>query len=160
MNEVKFPYKPNLIVFILSSFVMSSIAVGVGYIAKTNEQGLILNRIIEFSRDGATIFYWGLSVACGVLAIFGVMAVVGSLTSKKEIIISNNIISAPKSGISKKIITINLGEVTDVNIQSVQKQKFLNIVHPNQKLTIPQSMLPSKKIFEELTELVVSSVKG
>lgn len=158
MNEVKFPYKPNLVIFILSSVIMVSIAAGLVYIAKTNEQGLILNRIIEFSAEGATLFYWCLAVASTALALFSVLALMSILITKKEIILSSHSISAPKSGISKKIITINFRDVTDVNIQSVQKQKFLNIVHQNGKLTIPQSMLPNKKLFEELTELVVSRI--
>ncbi|HEB86009.1 MAG TPA: hypothetical protein ENI68_03195 [Gammaproteobacteria bacterium] len=160
MNDERFSYKPNIVVFILSSVVLAGIAVGMAYIAYTNEQGLILNGIIELSIEGATVFHWSLAVACGTLAIFGAVAVVGASTSKREIIVSGNIISAPKSGFSKKIIMINLAEVTDVNIQSVQKQKFLNIIHPSKKLAIPQAMLTSKQLFEKLTELVVSRVNG
>lgn len=160
MNEEKFPYQPNFVVFILSSVVLAGIAVGLGYIAFTNEQGLILNGVVEFSIGGATTFFWGLATASGIFAVIGVIAVAGALTSKREIVVSDSIISAPKSGFSKEIITINLTEVTDVNIQSVQKQKFLNIIHPSKKLAIPQAMLPSKQLFERLTELVESRVHG
>ncbi|MBI3561819.1 MAG: hypothetical protein HY080_08895 [Gammaproteobacteria bacterium] len=160
MNEVKFPYKPNVVIMILSTVTMASIALGLGYIAKTNDRGLILNRVIEFSVEGATIFYGCLAVACGVLAIFGVIATIIGLTTKKEILLTRSSISAPKSAISKKILTIPFKDVTKINIQTVQKQKFLHIIHARGKLTIPQNMLPSKKLFEELTTLIASRIPG
>ena len=127
-------------------------------------------RIEALMRHEAEIFSWNCCVykegfetyltANGGDHEFVVVAIISVLSSKKEILLSSNNISAPKSGISKKIVTINLKDVTDVNIQSEQKQKFLNIVYQNGKLTIPQSMLPNKKLFEELTELVVSRING
>ncbi len=34
-----------------------------GNVALTDDRGLILNRIIEFSPQGATIFYWVVAIA-------------------------------------------------------------------------------------------------
>lgn len=160
MHEVKFPYKPNIATFTMSLMFLCGLTIYVGYIASTNTQGLILNRIIELSANHATIFYWSISVASGLLTLLGAITFIAALKYKKEIIVSGNTIIAPKSGISKKIITFDLNEVTDVYIQTIHKQKILNIVHPANKLSIPQSILPGKKAFEELTELIMSKVKG
>lgn len=160
MNEVRFSYKPNIYIFILTTLLFIGFTAGLAYVAKTNEQGLILNRIIEFSVEGATIFYWCLASASAIFVLFGALLIIGGFTSKKEIILSGNSITAPKSGISKKTLTIHYSEVSDINIESVQKQNFLNIVHSNGKLTIPQSMLSSKHAFEELTEFIEKHVKG
>jgi len=48
MNDERFSYKPNVVVFILSSVVLVGIAVVLAYIAYTNEQGLILKGLHGF----------------------------------------------------------------------------------------------------------------
>jgi len=154
MNEVRFPYKPKIVVFLLSILFSCVCMLVLGNIALTNDRGLILNQIIEFSVEGATIFYWCLTVASGLFVIFGILGLMSGLTTKKEIIITENEISAPKSGISKKIVSVKYSEITEMNIQSIQKQRFLHIFYQGGRLTIPQSMLPSKQAFEELVNLV------
>lgn len=160
MNDVKFPYRPKIFVLLLSSMFFIACALIAGYIALSNDRGLILNKIFEFSTEGATLFYWCLTAASGVFAVFGAIALYSGLTTKKEIVLTENKIMSPKSGISNKIISILYSEITDVNIQSVQKQRFLNILYPGGKLSIPQSMLTNKQAFEDLTSLVASKVGG
>ncbi len=160
VQEVRYPYKPKLIVFILSIAFFVACAAVLGYVAATNDRGLILNGIIKFSENGATIFYWCLAGASVLLALFGVLGLVKGITSKREVLATQEAISAPKSGVSNKIITINYSGIIDLNVQVIQKQKFLNIFYSEGKLSIPQSMLPSKKAFEELADFVVSKVSG
>ncbi len=160
MDNVKFEYKPNVVVISLSTLFFVACASGLGKIALTNDRGLLLNRIIELSTEGATILYWCLAVVSGVFVIIGAFALLSNLTTKKEIVLTKSEILSPKSGISKKIVAIMYSQITDVNIQSVQKQRFLNIVYPKGKLSIPQSMLANEQAFEELTSLVVDKVNG
>jgi len=49
MTEIRIPYSPNKIVFIGAILFFGICSGAMGYIALTNEQGLILNRIFEFS---------------------------------------------------------------------------------------------------------------
>ena len=158
MNDVRFPYKPKSFVLLLSSTFFVACASISGYIALTNDRGLILNNIFEFSTEGATIFYWCLTATSCVFVIIGAIALYSGLTTKKEIVLTDNKIMSPKSGISNKIVSILYSEITDVNIQSVQKQRFLNILHSGGTLSIPQSMLTNKQAFEELTSLVAVRV--
>lgn len=58
MNEVRIPYMPNKTIFILAIFFFLACAGVMGNVAASNDRGLILNRIIEFSPQGAAIFYW------------------------------------------------------------------------------------------------------
>ncbi len=160
MTEVRFTYKPRITVFLFSGLFFVGCALVLAHIARTNDRGLVLNRIIEFSEEGASIFYWSLAAASGVFVVLATMALYSSLTLKREVILTEDRITAPKSGMSKKLVAIRFAEITDVNIQSVQSQKFLNIVHEGGKLTIPQSMLPNKEVFEELTGLVTEKVNG
>lgn len=76
----------------------------------------------------------------------------------RQIVVAENKIMAPKSGISSKFISAMYADIIDVNIQSVHKQRFLNILHQGGKLTIPQGMLSNNQAFEELTSLVAAKI--
>lgn len=154
MNTVRYPYKPKVVIFLFATVFFAGCALVLGNVAINNERGLILNRIFEFSAGAATVFYWCLTAASGLFIILGLMGLIFGLTSRKEIIITENGITAPKSGLSKKNISISFSDITNINIQSVQKQELLNIFYKDGKLTIPQSMLPNKQSFDELVNLL------
>lgn len=160
MANVVFPYKPKTLIFVVSIVFFLICALFLGNIALSNDRGLVLNRIFEFSTQGATIFYWCLTAASGVFVVVGTIALYSGLKTRKEIVLTDDKILAPKSGMSNKIISVMYSEITDLNIQSVQKQRFLNIIHPGGKLTIPQSMLANKQAFDELTTLMTAKVAG
>ena len=160
MQEIRYPYKPKTIIFVLIIALSGTAAAVLAYIAATNDRGLILNGIIEFSENGATIFYWCLAGAAVLFIVFGSIILVKGITSKKEVIATQEDIAAPKSGVSNKIITISYSEIIDLDIQKVQGQRFLTIFYSEGKLSIPQSMLPNKKAFEELADFVANKVSN
>jgi len=140
--------------FLIAILFFTGCTLVLGNVALSNDRGLILNRIIELSKENATIFYWCVTAGSGLLVATGLLGLISGLTSKKEIVLSENGISAPRSGISKKIISVKYSDITELTMQAVQKQRFLNIIHPGGKLTIPQSMLPNKQAFEDLVKIV------
>lgn len=131
-----------------------------GNVALNNDRGLILNRVIELSQQSATIFYWVITFAALVFVLAGLMILITSLTSNREIIITASSITAPKNGFSKLSITVNYVDITNINTQIVQKTKILNIVHRNGKLSIANSILPNKAAFEELVSQLQIKVNG
>ena len=150
MNEIRIPYKPNKILFVLVVAFFGFCAAYIGNIAATNDRGLILNRIIEFSSQGATIFYWVMSILTLALAVVGIFALAISVFSNREIVITNSLITCPKGAISKKQTTVNFSDITGIYIQTIQKTRILNIEHIGGKLSIPNSMLPNNACFEQL----------
>ena len=128
--------------------------------AATNEQGLILNGIIEFSTKGATIFYWAIAASSLAFVVLGFLLLIISISSKREIVITEDSITSPKSGLSKQNITVHFSDITGMYIQTVNKTKILNIEHHYGKLSIASSMLPSKTQFDELVSLIQARVNG
>lgn len=158
MNEIRIPYKPKVSMMIFVILFFGGCTLVLGYTALSNDRGFLLNRIIELSEGGATVFYWCLTAVSGIFVLLGIHGVWSATTSKKEIVLTATSISSPKNGFSRKVVTVNYADISDLSIQTVQKQKFLNIVHPGGKLSIPQNMLPSKQQFEELTHLIGGNV--
>ena len=158
MNEIRIPYKPNKIVFLLAIGFFGACAGVMGYAANTNSKGLVISRIIEFSTQGATVFYWVIAGLALIFVLLGIYALARSATTQREIVISENSLKSPKNGFSKIDVTVNLSDVSSINIQTIQKTRILNIEYPDGTLSIPDSMLPSKQAFEELVSHVQDRV--
>lgn len=160
MNEVCIPYKPNKTIF-LSAVVFFGVCAGVmGNVAITNEKGLILNRIFEFSPQGATLFYWVITGTALMFVLVGLLALAKSVATKRQIVISETSITSPKSGFSKIDVTVNFSDITSVTLQTIQKTEILNIEYLGGKLSIPNSMLPNKQAFEKLISLLQAKVNA
>lgn len=160
MNEVRIPYRPKKLVSIAGIIFFGLGAGFMGYVASSNEEGLILFSIFEFSVENATIFLW---VILGALFIFvgiGVIALEKSFFSKREIVITNECITSPKSSSSKINITVNFSDIIGITIQTVQKSRTINIAHTDGTLSIPNTMLPNKKVFEDLFEQIQNRTNG
>ena len=150
MSELRIPYKPNKVIFILATSLFGVCAGIMGKVAATNDRGLILNGLLEFSPQGATIFYWVITAAALGFVVAGTLALVNSMFSNREIVVTNDSITSPKNGLSKQNVTVNFSDITGINMRTIQKTKILSIEHVGGKLSIPNSMLPSKASFEDL----------
>jgi len=158
MDEIIIPYKPKYLIFILVILLFGLAAAFLFYLAKNNDQGIILYRIIEFSPTGASYFLALLGVASLGFVLMGVLAIVRGLTTERMVVISADSLSAPKSGISKRIVSVKFKDIQSLNVQSVQKTRILHIHHAAGRLTIPNSMIPGKTGFDELVNLINARV--
>jgi hypothetical protein len=123
MNEIRIPYKVNKIIFILAIVIFGVGAVYMGDIAITNSRGLIVNRILEFSTQGATIIYWVMAGVSSAIAIVGGFGLIKSFVSKREIVISSNSITSPKNGFSKIDVTVNFQILQRLLCKSFKRTK-------------------------------------
>jgi len=160
MNEVRIPYKPNKNIFLFVVVFFGACAGVMGNVAITNERGLILNRIFEFSSQGATIFYWVITGAALVFVLVGLLALAKAFTSKRQIVISETSLTSPKSGFSNIDVRVNFSDISNVTLQAIQKTEILNIEYLGGKLSIPNNMLPNKQAFERLVSLLNTRVNG
>lgn len=121
--------------------------------ARNNDRGLLLNNIIELSANGATIFYWVMALICFLVVLMLLILAVFS-SNNQVITLTEQAIIAPKSGISKKILTIPYIDIIELKTQQVGSNRLLTITHSEGNLIIPQSMLPNKAAFKEMYELL------
>jgi len=156
MKEIRYPYRPKIFITILGVLFFGFCACFMAQVAINNEGGLVINHVIHFSTQGATVFYWIIAALSAVFVIGAIWALLIGLGKHREIIIYEKYMSCPKSGISKKIVKINFDEVIDIDIQEVQRTVMLVIKYKGGSLTIANSMLPNKKAFDELVDTIVA----
>lgn len=150
MREVRFDYKLRAKIFLMA---VAFFGVGAGVmanVAATNKQGLIINRIIDFSPQSATMVYWLVAAVSLAFVILAVYLMANGMLTKRVIVITDDSITSPKSGLSNQYITIRFSDIIDINIQTIQKSKIIIIDHPGGRLSISNSMLPNNASFEKL----------
>lgn len=156
---LEYPYKAKPWMMLAGIAFFGACAAGMGYRAITNDRGLILNGIFTFSVEGATIFYWCIAAAAAIFVAGAVFALLAGLTNPMAVRLTATEFSAPKHGFTKKPTVIPLHDIKEIGIQTVQKQRFMNIYFRNGKLSIAQSMLPNSEAFEKLHSGLVAKVK-
>lgn len=159
MEEVRIPYKPRILIMLLAALFFTACSVILGLKSFYNDQGLVLNGLITFSENGASIFYWcltGLSIAFVIAGAFGVYA---SIASRKVLVLTDQSISAPRSTFSNKSVSILYSDVDYLEMQEIQRERLLSIfAKDGRKLVIAQSLLPSKQVFEQVVATVRNNV--
>lgn len=154
MEQIVYPYKVKFFKMLLISVFMIGLAAFMVYTALTNEQGLIINRVIHLGPMGATIFFWTIESIIAFGAIVCALALIKGFNKTLQVVLTETEISAPKSSLNSKVVTIPYNEIVDLNTQNVNGQMFLNIHHVNGKLTISHSMLPNKATLQELAQVL------
>lgn len=156
MNEVRIPYKANKLILIFLILVSCGFAVFLGYTALNNNSGLIIMDLITLGVEGSTRFFWAASLFFGFLAMTSLLTFLKNIKAEREIVITDSSITSPKSGLSNQDITVNYADIRNISVQNIAGTKMLQIDHPAGKLSIPNSMVPSKRAFEELIAAVES----
>jgi len=157
--EKRYPYKPRLFSSIFVVLFFGVFAGFMGYFSYQSDSGLVLNGIIEMSPTGATVFYWVITVLFVAFSALGVLLAIKSVQSKAELVLTDEYVRAPKSGISKKIITVPFNDVEKVSVQAVKGTVFLNIFHRKGKFTIVSSVLPNMADFDEVKKHIMDRVR-
>jgi hypothetical protein len=157
---LEYPYRAKPWMMLAAIAFFGACAAGMGYRAVTNDRGLILNRIFTFSVDGATIFYWCIAAAAALFVVGAILALIAGLTNPMAVRLTATDFSAPKHGFAKKLIVIALRDIKEIGIQTVHKQRFMNVYFRNGKLSIAQSMLPNSEAFERLHSGLAANVKA
>jgi len=156
---LEYPYKAKPWMMLAGIAFFGACAAGMGYMAVTNDRGLILNRIFTFSVEEATIFYWCIAAVAALFVVGAIFALIAGLTNPMTVRLTATEFSAPKHGFAKKPTAIPLHDIKEIAIQTVQKQRFMNIYFRNGKLSIAQSMLPNSEAFEKLHSGLVAKAK-
>lgn len=128
--------------------------------ASTNEKGIIFFNLFELSPQSATIFLWCFPSIFVLALIIGILFIYRRFQDDLEIIINNNYMSDPKSLVNPQIIKVNFAEVTELYVQTINKNKSLVITHSKGKLLIPSMVLQDEDTFNQLVALVTTKTNA
>jgi hypothetical protein len=150
-DKLEYTYKARLGLMLGGIAFFGTCAAFMAHTAMTNDRGLIIrNLFLKFSPEGATVFYWCVGAISAAFVLVATAALISGLTNPMSIQLTSSELAAPKHGFAKKRTSIALGSIQAIDVQTVQKQRFINIYHAGGKLSIAQSMMPNATAFDEL----------
>jgi len=139
---------------VICILLFSLCTVVLGFKAANNDRGLILNRIFTFSEQGASIFYWILTAfSIGFVAI-GFMLIVPRAIGSLNLELTETELKIPKGLIKKTQTQVLISDVTEISETEVQGQRILYLHTQKNKFCINRELMPSKKSYEEIKELI------
>ncbi|MDO7843297.1 hypothetical protein [Sphingomonas immobilis] len=146
----RFDYRPKIGASLLAAGFFTLMAVGMVWIAQTNDRGLVLYHLIRFDRDGATVFYWCLVGFFALAACYGAYGVQLAFSDPREVVVGKAGITAPAGAMSSKTVTVRYTSITHVAMVQQGKYHFFHIHHQDGKLSIPKSMIADDDTFERM----------
>lgn len=157
MNPIKFKYITSIKSYIIPIVFSFSSCVLFTYKALNNNRGLKINKIIQFSENKATIFFWclfGFSLIFLSLFIYAFFNTIRNKKYSQGIIITDLSISVPKNGFSKKNNEIEFDKIIDVYNENYNNNPSLIIKSDSKKIVLFKKILSSKEHFETIQNLI------
>ncbi|HET6764128.1 MAG TPA: hypothetical protein VFH27_10660 [Longimicrobiaceae bacterium] len=158
-DTLEFRYQPRVRTMLIAIVFFGAAAAVMANAAATNQRELIIEGMIHLSVAGATKFYLGLSVAAALFVVAGALGLTAGRRTPRYVRLTPTEISAPKSFFAKEPTVVPLGQIREVEVQTIQKQRMLNIYHAQGSLTVIQSMLPNPAAFEELHGALIANIE-
>ncbi|HEY6181376.1 MAG TPA: hypothetical protein VIW67_03970 [Terriglobales bacterium] len=149
MADLSFPYKPKPWSMLFAALFFAGCFLLGWRVVTTNDKPIVLFGY-TLSAEQAHVVFVGVTMASALFVLAAVPAFFVGLFSSHRLILTATQISAPKHGFSRYVTVVPLSEIKGTSLQTVRRQRFLNIHHSKGRLTIMQSFLPDANAFEQI----------
>lgn len=138
MEHESFPYRVDPATVGCGLVILVPLSVGALWMAATNEQGMVINGILELGVTAATtvIAVMGLT-----LAGFSLFAVSRFFDAPRELVVTDEEVQIPSGLGMRDTKVVRFDELTDVTEVVVQGNPFLRLHRQGAKVDVSGSML-------------------
>ncbi len=148
---LSFRCRPHLNLPLMGLLLFGVGAVVLGWIAHTNDRGLVINGGIRFNVDGATFFYW---VMAGLLALVVLLTVgivfITLLHGVPDIVLTAESISFPCGFPVKRAFALPFSDIKRIRVFEVSGQRLMELQTMARKHCIALNWLDSKEAEQHL----------
>ncbi len=127
--------------------------------ALNNRKGLIINNMIELSPNTATYFWWFWALFTMTFVLLGLSGLLKSFISPNFVTLDNNQITAPKSPLSSKLVSIKYSDITECKIQEISGVRSVTIHSPCEKLNLAAPNFEHKTDFDEIVAILFQKMQ-
>lgn len=161
-DQIEYPYHPSIKMLVLAVIGFAAAGLFLAHTAETNDQGLIIDRVIELSPQNATIFYWVLASLAGGFVAIGLLAMAElSFASEKPVLrLTRDEVIIPPYLFRREPRNILYRDITSLSVRDVGRQQFLYIHHGDRKKApINREWLPDKAAYAAVVGFIAEKVK-
>jgi hypothetical protein len=122
-----FSYRVPATRLILGLLFCLAFAIGMGYVALANREGLILLRVLTFSANGATVIYWSFAALLLVAAAMFCVLLARTWKGAVSIVVDDTKIIAPAASLKGELLSIPFSTISGLGAHTIQGQEFVTI---------------------------------
>jgi hypothetical protein len=155
-----YSYKPQIRTLAAAGVLFGICAAAMAAAAATNERGLLIDDIIELGVDGASAFYWVLSVLSLGFATTALWLIIGSTGGVAHLQITPQDVRIPRGffRLKRSMTIVPFLEVNEISETTTHGQRFLNLHTVKRNYAVAGSMMPSDDAYEEVKKLISAIV--
>ena len=142
-HSTSFPYKPRLVPMLVAILFFGFCGWFMNQTANTNDRGLILEHLIHFSPEGATLFYRAIAWVSFMFVALAVFVGLPQTFLDRRLVLEPDSILVPRGLWSTQRVRIPLDSIREVQMATYRrKYHFITIYHDGGKCKINASHLP------------------
>ncbi|PWU19109.1 MAG: hypothetical protein C5B50_07385 [Verrucomicrobia bacterium] len=150
----KIPYRPKWTVIVWTGIFFAICAVALAYAATTNDRGLNLEGIVEFSAQGASVFYWILAGGSALFVVADVLLAAMRMTTERYLVVETDAIVLPPTLLRSNPRHVPYCSISGVSEIKVKGQKFLRLRTSSHKYDIGASLMPTEEMYQQLKQFI------
>lgn len=128
-----------------------AVTAGGAIVAANNTKGLRLVEVVTLSPEGASIFYWVMTAACGLFALPMALALSWRAAFiKQRVAFTQSSVWLPRTNWSTELVEVPFEEVVAARTWTYGKERVITLVLTGRKFRIVQSWLPSREAFDDI----------
>lgn len=161
MQTHKFLYTASIRVDVFLGAISAILLMSTARTAMSNQRGLIINRILEFSAAGATRLYWALALVFAFGLVWVLWSVLTGAYREKFIFLTDKAITVPILYSNSDPVVVRLASIDEISTLTKARTNYriLRIDHPHGRLEIHESVLNSAPLFDRLKRAVIERVE-
>jgi hypothetical protein len=158
MGERHYTYNARWQVIFGADGFFAICAVVLAHKAATNDRGVIIESLIRLGPEGATTFFWCLTV-CSVLFVLAAIAMaVRRIANPRTLVIDATGLWIPHGAFQTKQARVEFSEILSVSELKVKRQVFLRLKTYHKTYSITESLLPSRRDYDDIKSTIGSSI--
>ncbi|GAA3523119.1 hypothetical protein GCM10022393_42340 [Aquimarina addita] len=154
-QEKKYAYQSSWTGIILGLLLFGATAILFLTKAVYNKKGVVINRVIELSEMGATIFYWILFTASLLFVIASIIGIYFKLHQTEFLVLNEESILIPPVGLKRQKTNIKYGDIISLNETKVSNNIILTIKYNGGKRAILSNLLESKSEYQNIKSYII-----
>lgn len=127
-NSTQFYYSLSTSKGVLMALMLMALPFGIAQIAMHNHRGIRFFHIITLPPADATLFFWGLAIACGIAAVMGLISFYNQLKSPKTIELNADHALLPKASIFGGQLNIPYKSIQNISRRKVTASIEMTVI--------------------------------
>jgi len=126
--------------------------------AATNNHGIIIKSAITFGPDGATKYYWCLTVCSLLMVLLSIVSAMRRILNPKMVVLDATGIWIPHGLFQTSLARVQYSDILQISEIDLKWFSSLEVKTPDKTYSIMEILLPNQREYNDLKAAIASSM--